>query len=73
MTGRAEAYYSDHRGRPQEIVSAVKYGFLFQGQYYTWQKQGRGTPALDVPPWSFVLFMDLFDVISLFLDSCLQP
>ena len=30
-TGRAEAYYSDHRGRAQEFVSAAKYGFLYQG------------------------------------------
>ena len=34
VTGRAEAYYSDHRGRPQELISAAKYGFLFQGQFY---------------------------------------
>ena len=34
------------RARPQEFVSAAKYGFLFQGQWYAWQKQRRGTPAL---------------------------
>jgi maltooligosyltrehalose trehalohydrolase len=64
LTGRSEAYYSDHRGRPQEIVSAVKYGFLFQGQYYTWQEQPRGTPSLSVPPWSFVLFTDNHDQVA---------
>src|SRR5262249_25615730 len=37
LTGRTEAYYADHRGRPQELISAVKYGYLFQGQHYTWQ------------------------------------
>src|SRR5688500_1987869 len=36
-TGRAEAYYSGYRGRPQEFVSAAKYGFLYQGSWYPWQ------------------------------------
>ena len=31
-------------------MSAAKYGFLYQGQWYSWQKQRRGTPALDLPP-----------------------
>lgn len=64
LVGRAEAYYSDHRGRPQEFVSAIKHGFLFQGQYYTWQKQPRGTPSLGLPPTSFVLFLDNHDQVA---------
>jgi maltooligosyltrehalose trehalohydrolase len=31
MTGRNEAYYTDYRGTPQEFVSAVKWGYLYQG------------------------------------------
>ncbi len=42
LTGRAEAYYSDTRGAPQEFISAAKYGYLFQGQYYHWQRQRAG-------------------------------
>ncbi|MDQ6808956.1 MAG: alpha-amylase family glycosyl hydrolase, partial [Verrucomicrobiota bacterium] len=34
LTGRREAYYTDYQGSPQEFISAAKYGFLFQGQYY---------------------------------------
>ena len=34
LTGRAEAYYTDHLGTPQEFISAAKYGYLFQGQVY---------------------------------------
>ncbi len=26
-------------------ISAAKYGYLFQGQHYAWQRQPRGTPA----------------------------
>jgi maltooligosyltrehalose trehalohydrolase len=43
-TGRREAYYSDYLGSPQEFISTARRGFLFQGQYYTWQKQLRGEP-----------------------------
>jgi maltooligosyltrehalose trehalohydrolase len=42
----------------------VKYGYLFQGQYYNWQEQGRGTPALDLPPWAFVNFLDNHDQVA---------
>ena len=31
LTGRREAYFSDHLGRPQEFISAAKYGYLYQG------------------------------------------
>src|SRR5262249_14730847 len=44
-SGQNQAYYSDYEGTPQELISAVKYGYLFQGQRYAWQKQARGTPA----------------------------
>ena len=43
ITGKREAYYSDHHGTPQELISAAKRGYLFQGQRYAWQKQPRGT------------------------------
>jgi maltooligosyltrehalose trehalohydrolase len=52
MTGRADAYYTDYRGTPQEFVSSLKWGYLCQGQWYAWQKQPRGTPTLDLPPGS---------------------
>src|SRR4051812_4182906 len=32
LTGRREAYYSDYKGSPQEFISAIKRGFLYQGQ-----------------------------------------
>jgi maltooligosyltrehalose trehalohydrolase len=64
LTGRAEAYYSDHRGTPQEFVSAAKHGFLYQGQHYAWQKQRRGTPALDIPARRFVNFLQNHDQVA---------
>lgn len=64
LTGRNDAYYSDHLGQPQEFVSAAKWGFLFQGQYYRWQKQRRGHPALDLAPTNFVCFLENHDQIA---------
>ncbi len=64
MTGRHEAYYSDYRGRPQEFVSAAKYGYLFQGQPYWWQDAERGMSALDAHPAAFVSFLENHDQVS---------
>jgi maltooligosyltrehalose trehalohydrolase len=64
LTGRNEAYYSDYRGSAQEFVSAAKRGFLYQGQYYRWQKKRRGTPCLDLDPARFVTFIQNHDQVA---------
>jgi maltooligosyltrehalose trehalohydrolase len=64
LTGRSEAYYTDYCGSPQELISAAKYGFLYQGQWYAWQKQPRGTPALDMAPECFVAFIQNHDQVA---------
>jgi maltooligosyltrehalose trehalohydrolase len=64
LTGRAQAYYSDYRGAPQEFVSAARHGFLFQGQRYLWQKKPRGTPALDLSPDRLVTFLQNHDQVA---------
>jgi len=64
LTGRNEAYYTDYLGTPQEFVSAMKYGFLYQGQWYRWQKQTRGMPAFGVKPPAFVTFLQNHDQIA---------
>jgi maltooligosyltrehalose trehalohydrolase len=64
LTGRAEAYYSSTHGTPQELISAVKWGYLFQGQYYPWQKKCRGMPALDIEPPGFVLYTENHDQVA---------
>ena len=61
MTGKADAYYSDYRGTPQELVSAVKHGYLYQGQWYRWQKQRRGTPTFGLPRAAMINFIQNHD------------
>ncbi len=63
-TGRDEAYYSGYRGAAQEFVSAAKYGFLYQGQFFAWQGRRRGTPALDFEPTRFVAFLQNHDQVA---------
>lgn len=64
LTGRREAYYTDYTGSPQEFVSAAKYGFLYQGQWYAWQKQRRGAPAKDIARHSFVTYLENHDQVA---------
>ena len=64
LTGRREAYYTDYMGSVQEFVSAAKYGYLYQGQWYAWQKKRRGTPALDLPPHAFVSYLENHDQVA---------
>ncbi len=64
VTGRREAYYTDYAGAPQELISAVKYGYLFQGQRYKWQSKRRGAPAWGLEPWRFVTCIENHDQIA---------
>jgi maltooligosyltrehalose trehalohydrolase len=64
LTGQTEAYYSDYTGTAQEFISLAKWGFLYQGQYYTWQRKNRGSYALDLKPASFVTFIHNHDQVA---------
>ena len=63
-TGRSEAYYTDYEGSPQEFISAAKYGYLFQGQPYSWQVAPRGVPTYGSCPEAFVAFLENHDQVS---------
>jgi maltooligosyltrehalose trehalohydrolase len=64
LTGRREAYYRDYLGSPQELISCARLGYLYQGQFYSWQKQRRGTPSLDLLPHAFVAYLENHDQIA---------
>ncbi len=64
LTGRQEAYYTDYKGTPQEFISAAKYGYLFQGQWYAWQDKCRGRPGLDLHPRTCICFLQNHDQIA---------
>ena len=64
LTGRTEAYFCDYRGTPQELVSAAKRGFLYQGQHYAWQKKNRGSPTAGFDASRFVNFLQNHDQVA---------
>jgi maltooligosyltrehalose trehalohydrolase len=64
LTGRNESYYTDYLGTPQEFISAIKWGYLYQGQWYLWQKKRRGTPSLHLTPTAFINFIQNHDQIA---------
>lgn len=64
LGGKADAYYSDYRGAAQEFVSAAKHGYLYQGQWYRWQKKRRGTSTLGLPRAAMVNFIQNHDQVA---------
>ncbi|MBS0659321.1 MAG: DUF3459 domain-containing protein [Verrucomicrobia bacterium] len=73
LLGRNEAYLSDYRGHPQELVSTAKRGYLYQGQFSQWQKKPRGTPGLGLAPERFFNCLENHDqVANIFLGRRLS-
>lgn len=64
LTGIREAYYMNYDGSSRELLAAARWGFLFQGQWYVWQRKRRGTPALDLAPSMFVAFLENHDQVA---------
>ena len=64
MTGHNEHYYSDYQGTPQELISAVKWGYLYQGQWNTRQQRRRGSPTFGLPGGRFVTFLQNHDQVG---------
>ncbi len=63
-TLRSEAYTTDYRGTASELLSCVRFGSLYAGQWYAWQQQRRGTPLHDLPPEQLVYFVQNHDQIA---------
>ncbi len=48
FTGERQGYYQDF-GHPEQIARALRDGYVFQGELFTFWNRPRGTPAKDVP------------------------
>ncbi|MGQ0810823.1 MAG: alpha-amylase family glycosyl hydrolase, partial [Nitrospiraceae bacterium] len=73
LMGRREAYFTDYRGAAQEFISAVKCGFLYQGQRYHWQQKPRGGVVTNEPAESFVFFIQNHDQVANTLHGTRTP
>jgi maltooligosyltrehalose trehalohydrolase len=64
LTGRREAYFTDYRGTAGEFASMARWNLLYQGQWYSWQKQPRGTDSRRHPSAAFVSFLENHDQVA---------
>src|ERR1051325_7054552 len=66
LTGENEGYYRDYAGCPAErLARALREGFIYQGDPSAHREgEPRGTPSADLPPTSFVLFLQNHDQIG---------
>ncbi len=63
-TGHAEAYYADYAGTPQELISAIRHGHLYQGQWNVRQSKPRGRPSGNISAAKFVHFLQNHDQVA---------
>ncbi|KAF0099451.1 MAG: glgX [Rhodospirillaceae bacterium] len=66
LTGESDGYYADYADRPaQRLARALAEGFVYQGDPSAYRSgETRGTPSRDLPPTSFVLFLQNHDQIG---------
>lgn len=64
VTGHNDFYYRDYLGTPQELVSALKYGFLYQGQRSDMRDTAYGTYNLATVPECFIHFLENHDQVA---------
>jgi maltooligosyltrehalose trehalohydrolase len=78
LTGTTEAYYEDFAGTVDELRSAVRGGFLYQGQISQHEHKRRGSPARGFPATCFIHFLQNHDQVAnsgtgLRIDSLTSP
>lgn len=64
ITGHNDFYYRDYLGTPQELISALKHGFLYQGQRSDMRDAPYGTANLETPPDRVVHFLENHDQVA---------
>ena len=64
LTGVSDFYYADYLGAPQEFISCMKWGYLYQGQLSKLRKHRRGTTAFGIKPATFVTYLQNHDQVA---------
>ena len=64
LTGSADYYCGDYRGTPQELISAVKWGHLYQGQWNARQSRNRGGVTWGLEAERFINFLQNHDQVG---------
>ena len=64
LTGSRDGYFHDYSGRAQEFLSCIRRGFLYQGQWYSWQRQARGSPLHGRGAPACIVFLQNHDQVG---------
>jgi maltooligosyltrehalose trehalohydrolase len=64
LTGQNVAYCTDYDGTANEFAAMARWHLLYQGQWYSWQKQRRGTDARACQSSAFVNFLENHDQVA---------
>lgn len=65
LTGEQEGYYAAYVDEPaRHLARCLSEGFAFQGETFAPSGHARGTPSADLPPSSFVMFLQNHDQIG---------
>jgi maltooligosyltrehalose trehalohydrolase len=64
LSGRREAYFTDYRGTAHEFAAMGRWNLLYQGQWYSWQTQRRGTDSRTHPHAAFTCFLENHDQVA---------
>jgi maltooligosyltrehalose trehalohydrolase len=63
LTGERDGYFSDF-GRLEQVAHALRFGYVFQGQYSPYRRRGHGRPPDQVRPEQLVVCAQNHDQIG---------
>lgn len=65
LTGESDGYYSDYVHDPmRQLCRCLQEGFAYQGDYSEFHASPRGEPSAELPPSSFISFLQNHDQIG---------
>jgi maltooligosyltrehalose trehalohydrolase len=65
LTGERESYYADYSDHPaRKLARCLSEGFAYQGELSPTKQKPRGTVSSQLPPNSFVLFLQNHDQVG---------
>ena len=63
LTREHDGYYQDY-GKPEQIVKALREGFVFQGEQFRYWDKPRGTTCGDIPRFAHVFCLQNHDQVG---------
>lgn len=64
LTGENKGYYTDFAGKREQIVRALNYGFVFQGEHFSHWGRPRGTKPDGIPLPAHVICIQNHDQVG---------